>query len=114
MDRTINRGILKENTAMRISSSTTRSCPRKKSSTNSGAKHRKSSEDRSTGKPIKKASTAAATLQGIPEGQLSEEKEDDIEGSEDASKSSFPWKAERTDVPVLYTEENEEQEEEPK
>ena len=37
-----------------------------------------------------------------------------IAGSEDASKSSFPWKAERTDVPVLYTEENEEQEEEPK
>ena len=36
---------------------------KKKSSTNPGAKHRKSSEDRSTGKPIKKASTAAATLQ---------------------------------------------------
>jgi len=88
---------------------------KRKSSTTSGGKHRKSSEDRSTGKPIKKASTAAATLQGIPEGQLlAEEKEDDIEGPEDPNKSSFPWKAERTDVPVLYTEDNEEQEEEPK
>jgi len=79
-----------------------------KRKTSSGSKHRKSSDDKS-GKPIKKASTASA-LQGIPESYiLEDEKQDKTEGE---STTSFPWKTERHDEPVVYTEDAEEEEEE--
>jgi len=66
----------------------------KKSS--AGGKHRKSTDS-----GMKKASTAGAQLQGIPE------KEQET-GAEEESKSNFPWKVDRSDEPVVYTEENEE------
>lgn len=46
-----------------------------KRKTSSGGKHRKTSEDK-TGKLPKKASTVAAHLQGIPEGQILEDEKE--------------------------------------
>jgi len=66
----------------------------KKSS--AGGKHRKSTDG-----GMKKASTAGAQLQGIPE-------RDQETGAEEEKKSNFPWKVDRSDEPVVYTEENEE------
>ena len=55
----------------------------------SGSKHRKTSEDK-TGKPLKKASTASAYLQGIPEGQILKEEQESTAAASEGNNIS--WK----------------------